>query len=75
MLVELDPAHFKFVNDLDERFPYGPPSLVNAHSFTVLGDFRFGRNVVCKGDVQLINESGSRQFVPDHTVLSGVAKY
>lgn len=75
LLVELDPAHFKFVNDLDERFPYGPPSLVNAHSFTVLGDFRFGRNVVCKGDVQLINESGSRQFIPDHTVLSGVVKY
>lgn len=73
--VELDPAHFKFVNDLDERFPFGPPSLVNAHSFIVQGDFRFGRDVVCKGDVNLINESGTRKFVPDNTVLEGVVKY
>ena len=75
LLVELDPAHFKFVNDLDERFPFGPPSLVNARSFVVEGDFRFGRDVVCKGDAYLINESGTRQFVPDNTVLEGVVKY
>lgn len=75
LLVALDPAHFKFVNDLDERFPFGPPSLVNARSFVVEGDFRFGRDVVCKGDVRLVNESGPRQFVPDNTVLEGVVKY
>lgn len=75
LLVTLDPTYFKFVNDLDERFPFGPPSLVNAHSFVVEGDFRFGRGVVCKGDVRLINESGSRQFIPDYTVLQGVVVY
>ena len=75
LLVELDPTYFKFVNDLDERFPFGPPSLVNAHSFVVNGDFRFGRDVVCKGDVRLVNESGSRQFVPDNTVLEGEVVY
>ncbi|MBE2224267.1 MAG: UTP--glucose-1-phosphate uridylyltransferase [Anaerolineae bacterium] len=75
LLVSLDPAYFAFVNDLDERFPFGPPSLVNAHSFVVEGDFRFGRDVVCKGDVRLINESGSRQFIPDNTVLQGVVVY
>ena len=73
--VQLDPTYFKFVNDLDERFPFGPPSLVNARSFVVEGDFRFGRDVVCKGDVHLINESGARQFVPDNTVLEGVVTY
>lgn len=73
--VELDPAHFKFVNDLEERFPFGPPSLVNAHSFTVQGDFRFGRDVVCKGDITLINESGTRKFIPDNTVLDGIVKF
>ena len=75
ILVELDPKHFKFVNDLDERFPFGPPSLVNASSFVVKGDFRFGRDVVCKGDVRLINESGTRQFVPDNTVLEGEVRF
>ena len=73
--VQLDRTYFKFVNDLDERFPFGPPSLVNARSFVVEGDFRFGRDVVCKGDVHLINESGARQFVPDNTVLEGVVTY
>ncbi len=75
ILVELDPKYFKFVNDLDERFPFGPPSLVNAHSFVVKGDFRFGRDVVCKGDVCLINESGTRQFVPDNMVLEGKVRF
>jgi UTP--glucose-1-phosphate uridylyltransferase len=75
LLVDLDPAHFKFVNDLDERFPFGPPSLVNSRSLKVEGDFRFGKNVVCKGDVHLINQSGSRQFVPDNTVLEGIIEY
>jgi UTP--glucose-1-phosphate uridylyltransferase len=73
--VQLDPTYFKFVNDLDERFPFGPPSLVNARSFIVEGDFRFGRDVVCKGDVRLINESGTRHFIPDNTVLEGIVTY
>ncbi|MFO7679064.1 MAG: UTP--glucose-1-phosphate uridylyltransferase [Chloroflexota bacterium] len=75
LLVELDPEHFKFIQDLDMRFPFGPPSLVNAYSFKVYGDFRFGRDVVCKGDVLLVNESGERQFIPDNTVLEGIVKY
>jgi UTP--glucose-1-phosphate uridylyltransferase len=75
LLVVLDEAHYKFVNDLEDRFPYGPPSLVNASRFIVTGDFRFGRDVVCKGDIHLINESGSRQFIPDNTVLEGVVTY
>jgi len=75
LLVELDPAHYQFIYDLDKRFPFGPPSLVNARRFVVRGDFRFGKNVVCKGAVELINESAQRKFIPDNTVLEGVVRY
>ncbi|MBK8985590.1 MAG: UTP--glucose-1-phosphate uridylyltransferase [Chloroflexi bacterium] len=75
VLVELDPAHYQFINDLNERFHFGPPSLVNARSFVVQGDFRFGKDVVCKGDVRLINESGQRKFIADNTVLEGEIRF
>lgn len=75
LLVDLDSAHYQFINDLDKRFPFGPPSLVNARSFVVRGDFRFGKNVVCKGAVRLVNESGQRKFIPDNTVLEGTVRY
>jgi UTP--glucose-1-phosphate uridylyltransferase len=75
LTVELDVNHYQFIADLDRRFPYGPPSLVNAHRFIVEGDFRFGQNVVCKGDVHLINTTNGRIFIPDNTVLEGVIRY
>ncbi|MCB8988796.1 MAG: UTP--glucose-1-phosphate uridylyltransferase [Ardenticatenaceae bacterium] len=75
LLVELDPAHYQFIYDLDKRFPFGPPSLVNARSFVVEGDFRFGKDVVCKGNVHLINETAQRRFIPDNTVLEGTMRY
>ena len=75
ILVDLDAVHYKFISDLDERFPFGPPSLVNARSFVLQGDFRFGKDVVCKGAVHLINESGHRKFIPDNSVLDGTIRY
>jgi len=75
LVVELDPAHYQFIHDLDKRFPFGPPSLVNARRFVLQGDFRFGKNVVCKGAVHLINESGQRRFIPDNSVLDGTVRF
>jgi UTP--glucose-1-phosphate uridylyltransferase len=50
-LVDLDPEHFKLVDDFDARFPHGPPSLVACDRLQVVGDVRFGRDVVCRGTV------------------------
>ncbi len=69
--IVLDTAYYKFVNDLDARFPHGAPALKECTQFVVKGDFRFGQNVVCKGDVQLLNQSDSQIFIPDNTILSG----
>ncbi len=75
LTVELDAAHYKFVNDLDARFPYGPPSLLDCEKLSIKGDFVFGADVVCRGVVELVNEGETAVPIPDGTVLSGVYRY
>ena len=52
-LVSLDGDFYKLVGDFDKRFPEGAPSLREAESFTVEGDWTFGRGVRVVGDVAL----------------------
>jgi UTP--glucose-1-phosphate uridylyltransferase len=68
--IDLDPAHYRTVAEFDARFPAGPPSLREASSLTVRGDWRFGADVVVRGEVALDPGEGQQQ-VPDGTVLSG----
>jgi UTP--glucose-1-phosphate uridylyltransferase len=49
-VVALDPKYYKSLADLEQRFPYGPPSLRAARSLTVHGDVTFGANVQIVGD-------------------------
>ena len=58
---------FKLIAAFDERFPSGPPSLVECERLVVEGDVRFGREVVVRGDVRV---EGPRQ-VEDASVLDG----
>ncbi len=67
--VSLDSAHFKMLADFEARFPHGAPSLVDCRRLEVIGDWTFGRDVVLKGDVRLINESNKPMTVPDGSVL------
>jgi len=60
--------HYKLVDEFDRRFPDGAPSLREATSLTVEGDWTFGRGVRVVGDVRL--ESGKAQRVAPGTVLS-----
>ncbi|MGC4175428.1 UTP--glucose-1-phosphate uridylyltransferase [Demequina sp.] len=71
-LVDLDPKHFKTMQKFDERFPYGAPSLRDATSLTVKGDWTFGADVTVTGDVSLA-DAGSPQLVPDGSQLGGTA--
>ena len=61
--IQLDPEHFKLIDQFDARFPGGPPSLVECERLVVRGDVTFGRDVVVRGDVEVA------QDVPDGTVL------
>ena len=65
----LDGAVYKLVGDFDQRFPDGAPSLREAKSFTVQGDWTFEHGVEVKGEVTLAKQPAA-QRVPAGTVLA-----
>ena len=69
--IDLDPQFYQFVDDFDARFPSGPPSLVECERLVVKGDICFGKDVVIKGVVTMVNDSGQQVAVPDGTVIEG----
>jgi UTP--glucose-1-phosphate uridylyltransferase len=66
--VDLDGDFYKHVGEFDKRFPEGAPSMKEATSLQVDGDFTFGRGVRVVGDVCL--EADSAQRVAPGTVLA-----
>jgi UTP--glucose-1-phosphate uridylyltransferase len=66
-LVDLDRRFYTRIADYDARVPE-PPSLVDATSLTVQGDWRFGREVVVTGDVRL-DDDGTARAIPEGTRL------
>jgi UTP--glucose-1-phosphate uridylyltransferase len=69
LVIDLDPAYFKRIDQLEERFGSGPPSLVKCRRLRVRGDVRFGRGVTCAGDVRIVHEGPEPRVVPDGEVL------
>ncbi|MFT4084772.1 MAG: UTP--glucose-1-phosphate uridylyltransferase [Nocardioides sp.] len=65
--VDLDGEYYRLVADFDQRFPEGAPSLKQASSLTVSGDWTFGRGVRVVGDVKLGAQGAER--VEPGTVL------
>jgi UTP--glucose-1-phosphate uridylyltransferase len=68
-VIELEPQYYQFIHLLDERFPAGPPSLLDCDKMRVSGDVRFGRGVIVRGNVHVLNETGDQVCVPEATVL------
>jgi len=52
----LDDEFYKDINDFEERFKDGIPSLKKCKSLVVKGDVNFGRNVEIKGNVKIAEE-------------------
>ena len=75
VVVTLDPVYFKFITDLNARFPHGAPSLVGCDRLSVQGDFKFGRDVVCTGTVWLVNASDDQVEITDKTWLQGEQRW
>jgi len=69
--IDLDKRFYKMVDDFDARFPHGPPSLLACEKLVVNGDVRFGRDVVLKGAVEMVNEGDVQAVVPDGAVIEG----
>ena len=68
--VELDPDHYKLLDDFEARFPAGPPSLVACERLVVHGDVCFGRDVAVCGAVTIDNAEASEPLrIADGTRL------
>ena len=67
--VDLASAHYKLVADFDERFPDGVPSMREATSLVVHGDWTFGKDVTVVGDVELDAPSDGAGRVEPGTTL------
>ena len=61
-LVDLDKQYYKLIDGFTERFAAGAPSLRDADSLTVHGDWTFGANVRAEGKAALTGDGGT---VPD----------
>lgn len=71
VVIDLDPAHYKLINDLEARFPHGAPSLLECTQFCVKGDIKFGADVRLKREVRLVNRSGKQVEVATGAVIEG----
>jgi UTP--glucose-1-phosphate uridylyltransferase len=70
--VTLDNDYYRLIDELEARFPYGPPSLIECRRFVVQGDVRFGRDVTCWGEVEVANVSMGQGAIADGSVLEGM---
>lgn len=70
-VVQLDPAYYKFISDLEARFPQGAPLLKQCARFEVKGDVCFGKGVICRGEVVIENRLSHQVMIPEGTILEG----
>jgi len=69
-LVELDSGYYKTISAFDQRFPAGVPSLRQAQSLSIAGDWTFEEDVSVVGAV-VLEDRKEPQRVPAGSVLSG----
>ena len=65
--VDLDPSHYKLVDDFDARFGEGVPSLREAEQFVVNGDWWFGPGVTVVGEA-VLDDLGTSRVAPGATL-------
>jgi len=71
LVVRLDDRSFKRIDQLEERFPEGPPSLAECRRLEVEGDVRFEGGVRCHGDVSVLGPKKGQGRVAAGRVLTG----
>jgi len=69
-IITLDPKYYGLLSEMESRFPEGVPSLLECKSLKIEGDIRFGKNVVLKGDVQLINSTRRQVTIEDSVIAN-----
>ena len=64
--MSLDPRFYKKIQDFEARFPDGVPSIKEAQSLIVDGDWTFGADVVATGEAN-VEAEGSPGRIADGT--------
>jgi UTP--glucose-1-phosphate uridylyltransferase len=67
--VSLDPAFFTKIDDFEQRFVHGVPSLIDCEALTIKGDVYFEKGVVIKGRVNIRNTGSTPAIIRSGTVL------
>ncbi len=67
--IKLDSRYYSKIDDLDERFSQGPPSLVDCDALTIEGDVRFEKDVVIKGTVTITNNNPTQAVIPSGSII------
>jgi UTP--glucose-1-phosphate uridylyltransferase len=68
--IHLDEGYYKRIDQLRERFIHGAPSLVDCESLSIKGDVYFGKGIVVKGNVHIVNQSVRKANIPDGTIIT-----
>ncbi len=68
--IELDDGYYKRIDQLKERLPYHCPSLIDCRSLRIEGNVSFGRDVVIRGDVDIVSHPSKKVSIPDGTVIN-----
>ncbi len=68
--IDLDSKYYKKIDQFEERFPFGPPSLIDCESLVVQGDVLFEKNIVCKGKVQIKNKTNEQQRLSSGSIIT-----
>jgi UTP--glucose-1-phosphate uridylyltransferase len=68
-VVDLDDRYYKIISDFDQRFPTGVPSLKEASSLVVEGDWTFEAGIRVAGAVTL-QDRGDPQIVAAGSTLT-----
>lgn len=67
--IELDPNFYGKIDQFDQRFPQGAPSLIECESLRVEGDILFQKNVRIRGRVVVKNINPQQAVIPSGTVI------
>ena len=67
--VALDSRYYSKIDDLDERFANGVPSLMDCDSLTIEGDVKFEKDVIIKGSVAIKNTQQAQAVVKEGTII------
>ena len=63
-VVSLDPLCYRLVDDFEQRFPNGVPSLIDCEALSIKGDITFSHKIDIRGRVKLANKGSVPLTLP-----------